>query len=127
MGTMLVASCDCGYKKNTTLGGSKISRGSNMPYCCKNCSQLVTVDESANDEPLCPDCGSSNVVSYVAKSKTAISRHDKLTEEELKVLGLHKREEVAAFDFPDSLLKSGNYCPYCKSMNLKFKAYGSFS
>jgi hypothetical protein len=127
MGTMIVASCDCGYKKNTSLGGSKIGRGSNMPYSCRNCNQLVTVDECANDEPLCPDCGSSNVLSYVAKSKTAKSRHDKLSDEELNILGLHKWEDEAAFNFPDSLLKSGNFCPNCKTMSLRFIAHGSFS
>jgi RNA polymerase subunit RPABC4/transcription elongation factor Spt4 len=127
MGTMIVASCDCGYTKKTSLGGSKISRGSNMPYCCRNCNQLVTVDESANDEPLCPDCGSSDVVSYVAKSKTATSRHDNLTGEELKILCLHKRKDEAAFNYPDSLLKSGNFCPNCKTMSLRFNANGSFS
>jgi RNA polymerase subunit RPABC4/transcription elongation factor Spt4 len=130
MGSIIKASCKCGYTKGTSLGGSRIDMGRNTPHYCNSCLEVVTIDIN-DDVHLCPNCQSTDVVSYAAKSKRAEARHKNLAPEELNTLRLHLSSDEAAEDYSPGkhivLLKQGNYCPGCQKPSLSFVAQGSFS
>jgi len=86
----------------------------------------MTVD-TMQPEIRCKECGSDDVYSYEASTKTVTSAFmNARSPSLLKLLGFHRRSEVYNDSFRDReksfiLLKGKHYCPRCKDIELTFK------
>ena len=111
MGSTVEASCKCGYRATSDVGGGKSNylTVDLMPALCEHCQTLVTVNKCAKP-PLCPKCKSPQVLPYDdpalnAKPDASIPVSRRVWE----AMG-------SAFQ-----LTCGTYlCPACKQYTLRF-------
>lgn len=115
MGTMVNASCDCGYSSRLSLGGGRTTFETNcwFPVYCRACRMLEEANLLA--QPItCPSCGASDVVPYDAP----------------ELIGTPGGEEVFSWNMTARLgrtlhLTDGRYlCPACQTTQLQFQYAG---
>ena len=68
MGATHQAHCECGFKTEVTVGGSRhtFNEDSQFPYHCASCG-LVSVNIAkltTGDKPPCPKCGGTDICQY---------------------------------------------------------------
>lgn len=65
MGTIIAASCECGYAKRMFLGGGfrDFATRNAFPYLCRDCSDMVVLN-AMDPEPRCDRCQGAAVKSY---------------------------------------------------------------
>ena len=124
MASVHTASCECGYRTQIAIGGTKASflEHSTFPYYCQHCG-LVSVNiadfigERATKEalmqrrksahpPTCPKCGSKDLDQYgISPASMQVTPN---------------RRALQAWNFVAD--EKGNLCPDCKQMTLVFKS-----
>jgi predicted RNA-binding Zn-ribbon protein involved in translation (DUF1610 family) len=113
MGTALTASCQCGYEKGTSVGGTmrNFMTVCHAPALCRDCKELVTLNYLAGEHS-CPNCG----------KEVAFYNHESL------------RRKNAAYDLVNAVVDDKNFklsdikyrCPRCGKLSLKFRVWGHF-
>lgn len=65
MGTIIEASCACGYSKHMGLGGGFLdsTERNAFPYLCRECSDIVVLN-AMDAAPRCSQCHGAAVTSY---------------------------------------------------------------
>jgi hypothetical protein len=112
MGSLVTASCDCGYSVSLQLGGGMANFEALclFPVYCHACHALV--EANVLDSPIiCPGCGGSDVVAYDAPD----------------LIGEPGKQEVFSWHIRGRslYLSSGCYlCPECQQMRLRFEDAG---
>jgi len=109
MGSVHMASCECGFRTSVRVGGGMRSFQTNapFPFYCKRCG-LVGAN-TAMKPVVCPTCASSDIQQY---GKPPIS-----------VIDPHAHAVLQNFSF--EAFAEGNLCPACKKMTLVFDAAGT--
>lgn len=129
MGQELVGKCVCGLEKEVYVGSGRQDHGKkfNFPHYCNSCHSLITVD-ILQKKYSCTDCGSSDIHSYAALTKTipSDSEQNSWPDAHLAKLGFHKRKLVedetycATLDKDFVLFRFKNHCPVCNLNSLTF-------
>ena len=112
MGSTVEASCKCGYRATSDVGGAKSNylTVDSMPALCEDCQALVTVNKYAKP-PLCQKCRSPSVVPYDRLALNA--------EPDASIPALNRIMEAMG---PAYKLTCGTYlCPACKQHTLRIK------
>lgn len=104
MGSRCIATCDCGFKEQITIGGgmAKFRTHSYFPHYCDACG---LVEVNIHGEKIeCPKCGSSSIVAYGDER-------------------LSKRTELAnLIQWGDYKMPSEmNLCPKCKKYSMQLR------
>ena len=114
MGTMIVATCDCGFKTDTMyLGGGMCNHTtmSNFPNYCKNCKSLFEAN-MYDDTIICTNCRSANIVRY--DNPYVVKNLDELIFDWRAPGGKNTLK----------LSKKNSLCPQCNQFSLKFESVG---
>lgn len=129
MGTELTGQCSCGYKGKVYIGSGRAEHGKlfKFPHYCGSCNSLTSVD-MLGEEIKCAECGSPEIYSYAAPTKTLAynSLLNRLPLEMLKKAGYHKSEAVhdESFCYPIKksfpFLRGNHFCPRCKEQSMTF-------
>lgn len=129
MGSSLIASCQCGYEKHVFLGAgrSNFETVCHFPHYCDDCKEVVSVD-IFSDEIKCPNCKSTNVHTYEAKSKRI---KDTFTDKmKAKLVGnktYHSSEDEEFSWYGRNkdhvILKGMHHCPSCEDESLEFSLF----
>lgn len=103
MGSMYLANCECGFTKNTRVGGGMKDHktDSSFPFYCDYCG-LVSVNIS-QDQLACPYCESKDVIQY---------GDAKISEPADGYKSVHWGNYSCA--------NSGHLCPSCKNKTMRF-------
>ncbi len=115
MGSAVRAQCECGYKQEFMIGGGRMTFRELccFPCLCQDCKRIVTAN-LFDQPPICPDCDSTNVVSYDQK----------------QLVENQGSKDVATWCMGEELgreLKLADglyYCPECDSFRLRFEDSG---
>lgn len=109
MGNIRKASCECGYARNITIGGSRQDylSDSRFPFYCKKCG-LVEVNVR-NQKLLCSQCQSSEITQY-GKHPVSVKK-DAYPSVQCNNFAAHKTD---------------NLCPKCHKMTLVFESPHTF-
>ena len=129
MGTQLTGRCKCGYEGVAYIASGRANHGKvfKYPHYCKTCLSLTSID-ILSDSQLCNECGSADVHSYEAPTRTLSYKSllNKLPTEILRKAGYHRSEEVheETFCYPINkrfvFLRKPHFCPRCKENSLHF-------
>lgn len=115
MGSMINASCECGYEKNMSLGGGMMNFNTrcNFPFYCEGCNILFE-DNIFNEKIICPNCHKGDIYSYdTAKACGSVG--------EKTVFDWNVGNEIGR----KLLLTDGDYiCPSCHKFSLRFEDVG---
>jgi len=109
MGSIYDASCDCGFEKDVKVGGGRESfhKNSVFPFYCATCGMVSVNVAKLKPECTstdCPKCGTPDAVQY-------------------GVSPVSKKTGSVALKWGNRQAKaSGNLCPSCKKMTLKFSS-----
>lgn len=111
MGYEVNSSCECGFNAALLVGGGRNNFRTTcyFPCLCKSCRRVVQVNLLAKP-PSCPDCNSSDVISY----------------DQPKLIGVKGEQNVVHWAMVRELgrdleLTDGLYwCPVCEDMSLRF-------
>ncbi len=114
MGSIIEASCLCGYKREMFLGGGMLdfTTSCNFPIFCGKCSSLFEANLLDNNQK-CPKCHSPNIIPYDDNS-----------------LSKNKGKVVFTWDMQEKLgreliLTDSKYlCPNCGQFLLSFLDIG---
>lgn len=115
MGSMVLASCDCGYSAEMPLGGGMMNFDSlcAFPAYCRDCREMHGVNLLASPVA-CRRCGGVDVVPYDDESLVGVRGDSEVFS--WRVDGL--RGHVPR-------LTDGRYfCPGCRQMGLRFREAG---
>lgn len=114
MGTIIKASCECGYETNNMyLGGGMTNHTtvSMFPNYCKDCKSLFQAN-MFDENIVCQQCRSIDTVPYNNPS-------------------LVKDLSITSFDWnsgtknsPLKLSRENSFCPNCEKYSLKFVSTG---
>ncbi len=112
MGTMVKASCKCGFQEQCDVGGGMNDYATNcsFPCLCKSCKRMVHVN-MLKDPPRCPECGRADPIPY----------------DDSRLIGTLGMASVASWHVSlksdrELVLTNGTYlCPSCRQMTLRFK------
>ena len=110
MGSQVKAICKCGLNKEILIGGGRLNYLSVdfYPFVCLECQDVVEAN-LLEETPICPDCLSTDLISY--KSQELIGAKGK----------------VKIVKWGDNYLTNGTYkCPNCKQLTLQFHNGGIF-
>lgn len=111
MGSIIGASCDCGYEKSEMfLGGGMANFNTycNFPHYCEDCRTLFEADLFDKSRS-CPRCKKRNVIAYDDERACKI--------EGKNVFSWNVQEEIGR----NLNLTDGSYiCPACGKFNLTF-------
>lgn len=140
MGTVLSASCICGYSATASTASSRREHGKVFmyPHLCAGCSEVVSVDLLAVQQ-LCPKCGSSAVTRYgvaikempygwwprlVARITGAQRRHDEQTK---KLMSSAAENSYCYRHHTTYGISTGpSVCPKCGQQGLHFQQTALF-
>lgn len=112
------------------MGSTRAQYGKSFdfPHHCRVCHQTVSVD-LMSEAPACPRCGSTNVISYEARTRRCSDSLERIVTPEMRSrLGLHRRLDEAGRAHCDMrpepfiLLNNGSTCPACLEDRLCFEA-----
>lgn len=113
MGSKVKAICECGFSKESLIGGgmSTFTFECFFPCLCKNCNTLVQVNLLENI-PKCPKCKDENIIAY--DNALLIGDKGNQVVESWCVQNKIDRELI---------LTNGTYkCPKCKNKSLHFES-----
>lgn len=125
MGFTIAASCDCGYKTDFRVGGTKSSFLTTryFPHYCENCGlvsvnvarpkpelstkekllSFIGIKEQVTEDPLyCPECQSQDIKQY---GKTPMTCDD--------------NPEAKIQSFNHYMDTDNNFCPSCKQYTMQ--------
>lgn len=108
MGSIVMAECSCGLKKEIMTGGGMLNFMTTcyFPCLCEHCSAIVEVNMFAEPKE-CPDCKATDVIPY----------------DDSRLVGQKGAEMVdgSTGKERDYFLTDGSYkCPKCNQFNLHF-------
>ena len=141
MGTLVRASCFCGYGETVAVGALRANHlyVCRFPFVCNDCKSLFSGDLYENRNQ-CPACGGSNVHSYrdnglykPTESATSVASCRVITTFALqsdyfppkslidRIFMFFKPEPPLSSESYDvSLMSQGYFCPQCSENNLCF-------
>jgi predicted RNA-binding Zn-ribbon protein involved in translation (DUF1610 family) len=128
VGTGLLAQCSCGYETKCTVGAGRRTFKTSMefPHHCKSCHEVVDVQVYA-EELKCPDCGSTDVESYRAKTKSDYGLMFKWVQKKLIFPNsYHSHDDEhhswrSSQDNTDHVILRGKHpCPKCGKNEMQF-------
>ena len=129
MGKQLTGECDCGYVGEVYIASGRAQHGKKFayPHYCTSCDSLISVD-LLSESQTCKVCGSGDVHSYEALTKTLSddSFLKKLPTNFLLKIGYHRLDAVQeeTFCYPLKktfvLLRGNHFCPKCKNQSMRF-------
>ncbi|NRB58315.1 MAG: hypothetical protein HRU50_00065 [Winogradskyella sp.] len=108
MGSVIKATCGCGYEKDITVGGGRLNFKTTQyfPHYCKTCQEVVS-GNLLKEEKLCASCETKDKIPYNNKD-----------------LILKKGNGIVFKSF-ENIITDGLYkCPCTKCDNLKFSDTG---
>ncbi len=118
MGAIVSASCACGYKCESNVGGSRANFQTvcHFPCLCETCREVVQVN-LLSERPSCPSCSSTSVTPY-DQTRLSTTKGGYVT--------MWRKPKPHDDQFWE--LHAGNYlCPKCAKMSLRFEEIGHFS
>ncbi len=129
LGIELSGDCECGYKGQVYIASGRAQHGKvfQYPHYCDACSSLTTID-MLNETKACSECGSANIHSYEALTRTLpySSIIAYLPISLLRFLGFHRanvmREEAYCYRLNKTFifLQGDRFCPKCKENSMQF-------
>lgn len=117
MGTMVAASCKCGFRQDIVVGGGMDDYTTTcwFPCLCENCNHIVQVNMH-EEQILCPECGKTGPIPYSDPRLIGIPGTRR---EASWYLDLTSEREL--------VLTNGYYlCPSCRQFELQFMSSGCF-
>jgi hypothetical protein len=118
MGAIVSASCACGFKCESEVGGSRANFLSvcHFPCLCRTCNDVVQVNLLAASRA-CPKCCGKDIAAYDEPRLSASKGH---------YVTMWRKPKPNDEQFWE--LHSGDYfCPKCSKMTLHFENIGHFS
>ena len=127
MGNTSTASCECGFSKDCTFGGSRMGfkEHSTFPYYCDACG---LVSANIRCEPIaCPDCKSQNLIQYGCDDRKVRWPSNLWVRASFALFGTWPKSVVTIPVGNDVqrawnkwVSKEHHLCPACRNMTLKF-------
>jgi hypothetical protein len=131
MGSVYQAYCDCGFREDVTVGGTRSSflEQSSFPFYCRQCG-LVSVNIAKLPRgqvvTTCPSCQSSECTQY---GIPPVSVHDLRTVPWWKKLFKFSKSDAPATSAIQwgnrEASDDGHICPGCREMRLRFSRFPS--